>query len=56
MARLEDRLLTTPARTLDRTMAQTRRMAALLAQGDSEEREQQGLHLALATLASLRRD
>jgi hypothetical protein len=37
-------------------MAQIRRVAAIMAHGDREEREQQGLRLALATLASLHRD
>ena len=56
VARLEDLLLATPARSLDGVMAQIRRVAAIMAHGDREEREQQGLRLALATLASLHRD
>jgi hypothetical protein len=56
VARPEDLLLATPARPLNGAMAQSRRVAAILAQDDSAEREQQGLCLALATLASLRRD
>jgi hypothetical protein len=56
VARLEDMLLTTKARTLDGAMAQIRRVAAIMVNGDSEEREHQGLQLALATLAGLRCD
>jgi hypothetical protein len=54
MDQLEDRILTTPARTLEGVMAQIRRVAASMAQNDEGEREQRGLRLALATLARLR--
>jgi hypothetical protein len=53
IARLEDLLLTTPARTREGAVAQIRRVATILAHGDHEAREQQGLRLALATLAEL---
>jgi hypothetical protein len=51
MDRLEDRILTTPARTLAGAMVQIRRVAASMAQSDGDPREQRGLRLALATLA-----
>lgn len=55
IAHLEDMLLTTPARTLEGAMAQIRRVMAIMAQSDHDEREQHGLRLALGTLARLRK-
>jgi hypothetical protein len=53
VCRLEDLFLTTPARTHEGAMAQIRRVAAIMAHGECEAREQPGLRLALATLAKL---
>jgi hypothetical protein len=55
ISNLEDLLLGTPARTLDGAMAQIRRVMAIMAQSDHDEREQHGLRLALATLTRLRK-
>jgi hypothetical protein len=56
VARLEDLLLSTPARTIEGAMAQIRRVAAIMVHGDNEERELEGLRLALTTMARLRRE
>jgi hypothetical protein len=53
MEQLEDRILTTPARTLAGAMVQIRRVAASMAHNDGDAREQRALRLALATLARL---
>jgi hypothetical protein len=53
MDQLEDRILTTPARTLEGAVVQIRRVAASMAQNDGDAREQRALRLALATLARL---
>jgi hypothetical protein len=50
----EDLILTTPARTREGALAQIRRVTTILAHGACEGRQQQGLRLALTTLAGLR--
>jgi hypothetical protein len=50
MEQLEDRILTTPARTFEGAVVQIRRVAGSMAQNDGDAREQRALRLALATL------